>query len=56
MRAEKSAKGVGKCFTFVPMSRLFAQHWKDYELIDAGNEKKLERWGDVVTIRPERNA
>jgi len=38
------------------MSRIFAQHWKDYELIDAGNEKKLERWGDVVTIRPERNA
>lgn len=30
--------------------------WSDYELIDAGNYKKLERWGDVVTIRPEVNA
>jgi len=38
------------------MSRIFANHWKDYELIDAGNEKKLERWGSVITIRPERNA
>ena len=38
------------------MSRIFAEHWKDYELIDAGNSKKLERWGNIVTIRPERNA
>lgn len=38
------------------MSRIYAEHWKDYELIDAGGNKKLERWGDVITIRPERNA
>ena len=38
------------------MSRIFTQHWNDYELIDAGNNKKLERWGKIVTIRPERNA
>ncbi|MFT4603053.1 MAG: 23S rRNA (cytosine1962-C5)-methyltransferase, partial [Arenicella sp.] len=38
------------------MSRLFSQHWKDYELIDAGGERKLERWGSIVTIRPDRNA
>ncbi len=38
------------------MSRLFAQHWADYELIDAGGDRKLERWGDVITIRPDRNA
>lgn len=38
------------------MSRLFAQHWNDYELIDAGGDRKLERWGDVITIRPDRNA
>lgn len=38
------------------MSRIFAEHWKDYELIDAGNSKKLERWGNIITIRPERNA
>lgn len=38
------------------MSQLFANHWKDYELLDAGGNKKLERWGKVRTIRPERNA
>lgn len=38
------------------MSRIYTEHWKDYELIDAGNERKLERWASIVTIRPERNA
>lgn len=38
------------------MSRIFSESWNDYELLDAGNNKKLERWGTVVTIRPERNA
>lgn len=38
------------------MSRIYTEHWKDYELIDAGNDRKLERWGNVVTIRPDRNA
>jgi 23S rRNA (cytosine1962-C5)-methyltransferase len=38
------------------MSRLYSQHWKDYELLDAGGDKKLERWGNVITIRPDRNA
>ncbi|MEO9534050.1 MAG: class I SAM-dependent methyltransferase [Crocinitomicaceae bacterium] len=38
------------------MSRIFANQWSDYELIDAGGDQKLERWGNVVTIRPERNA
>lgn len=38
------------------MARFFADNWEDYELIDAGNNQKLERWGNVVTIRPERNA
>ncbi len=27
-----------------------------YELIDAGNGRKLERWGHIVTIRPEHQA
>ncbi len=35
---------------------VYTQHWKDYELLDAGNDKKLERWGNIITIRPERNA
>jgi len=38
------------------MKRTYSQHWKDYELIDAGNNRKLERWGKVITIRPDRNA
>lgn len=36
--------------------KLFAEGWFDYELIDAGNGKKLERFGKVITIRPEFNA
>ena len=31
-------------------------HWKDYELIDCGNFEKLERFGNVVLIRPEPQA
>ena len=31
-----------------------ADRWKDYELLDAGNGEKLERWGDVVLRRPDR--
>ena len=38
------------------IKRTFTAPWHDYELIDAGNNQKLERWGDVVTIRPELNA
>lgn len=36
--------------------REYAVGWSDYELLDAGAGKKLERWGDVVTIRPEIQA
>lgn len=36
--------------------KLYAEGWFDYELIDAGNGKKLERFGKVITIRPEFNA
>jgi len=38
------------------MKRIYSSHWKDYELIDAGNNKKLERFGKIILIRPERNA
>ena len=31
-------------------------NWKQYELIDAGNGEKLERFGQVVTRRPEPQA
>jgi 23S rRNA (cytosine1962-C5)-methyltransferase len=36
--------------------RIYTQPWKDYELIDAGGGKKLERWGSIITIRPEVQA
>ncbi|MFK8037701.1 MAG: class I SAM-dependent methyltransferase [Crocinitomicaceae bacterium] len=38
------------------MKKIYSSHWSNYELLDAGHDKKLERWGDVVTIRPDRNA
>jgi 23S rRNA (cytosine1962-C5)-methyltransferase len=36
--------------------RLYTTGWEDYELIDAGGGKKLERWGTILTIRPEVQA
>lgn len=36
--------------------RLYTTGWKEYELIDAGGGKKLERWGSIITIRPEVQA
>lgn len=30
-----------------------AQNWKDYELIDATDGYRLERWGDVLLQRPD---
>ncbi len=37
-------------------TRTFSESWDQYELIDAGGGKKLERWGNVITIRPEVQA
>jgi 23S rRNA (cytosine1962-C5)-methyltransferase len=31
-------------------------YWKDYELIDCGDFEKLERFGNVILIRPEPQA
>jgi 23S rRNA (cytosine1962-C5)-methyltransferase len=36
--------------------KIFASGWEDYELIDAGGSRKLERWGKIITVRPERQA
>lgn len=36
--------------------KIYTAGWDDYELIDAGGGKKLERWGKVITIRPEVQA
>lgn len=35
---------------------LTPQYWQDYELIDCGNFEKLERFGDLILIRPEPQA
>jgi 23S rRNA (cytosine1962-C5)-methyltransferase len=32
---------------------LLADQWRDYELLDAGSGMKMERWGDVVLVRPD---
>lgn len=38
------------------MPTLQATGWTDYELLDFGNGRKLERFGDVILDRPESNA
>ncbi len=30
-----------------------ADQWRDYEIIDTSSGEKLERWGDVLLIRPD---
>ena len=30
-----------------------ADKWKDYELLDCSSGQRLERWGDVILIRPD---
>ena len=39
-----------------PTTSLLAQDWRDYELLDAGEGMKLERWGDAVLARPDPQA
>ena len=33
-----------------------ATNWKDYELIDSSGGERLERWGDIILIRPDPQA
>src|SRR5579859_7583098 len=35
---------------------LTVRGWRDYELIDSGDNRKLERFGDFILIRPETQA
>ena len=30
-----------------------AEEWKDYSVIATGDGYKLERWGEVVLLRPD---
>ncbi|MFM7644994.1 MAG: class I SAM-dependent methyltransferase [Sphingomonadales bacterium] len=36
--------------------KTIAPAWPDYQLLDAGGGKKLERWGKIITIRPDIQA
>lgn len=36
--------------------KVYASFPENYELLDAGGGLKLERWGEVITIRPEHQA
>jgi 23S rRNA (cytosine1962-C5)-methyltransferase len=38
------------------MARIYSPFPENYALLDAGGGRKLERWGNVVTIRPENLA
>ena len=31
----------------------YTTDWKDYELIDASSGERLERWGEIILIRPD---
>ena len=33
-----------------------AEHWTDYEILDAGDGMKLERWNNVILSRPDPQA
>lgn len=35
------------------MDMRIADQWRDYEIIDTSGGEKLERWGDVLLIRPD---
>ena len=30
-----------------------ANNWKDYEIIDMANGEKLEKWGNIILVRPD---
>lgn len=38
------------------MQYLSPSNWTEYELIDSGNYEKIERFGHIITIRPEPQA
>ena len=32
---------------------IIANNWKDYEILDMANGEKLERWKDIILVRPD---
>jgi len=41
---------------FMENKNLITKPWPDYEILDSGSDRKLERWGNHVLIRPETQA
>ena len=39
--------------TPTPPLLLLADQWRDYQLLETGGGMKMERWGDVVLVRPD---
>lgn len=33
-----------------------SNYWKDYELLDCGDQERLERWGNIILRRPDPQA
>ena len=33
-----------------------ADQWQDYELLDCGGGRRLERWGKQILVRPDPQA
>ena len=33
-----------------------SDNWRDYELLDCSEGERLERWGDIILIRPDPQA
>ena len=31
----------------------YTKDWKDYELIDCSDGEKLERWGEIILVKPD---
>lgn len=44
--AKEEKKKVGKIM-------IIANNWKDYEILDMANGEKLERWKDIILVRPD---
>jgi 23S rRNA (cytosine1962-C5)-methyltransferase len=38
------------------MSIEYSKNWQDYEILATGNGEKLERWGDIILLRPDPQA
>lgn len=54
---EPEPKFSSKIYEHSPFMQLLTpRHWQDYELIDCGNFEKLERFGKIITARPEPQA